>query len=128
MFDWKYDEYPQFSNRKQVGVIAQEVEEIVPEVVLNNEHKSVCYDKMVALLIEGIKEQQDTIKNLENRLNNMTNKLSSNISTISSMLSDHETAIHLINDQLYHEVQIRINTNDSIGNRITTINGPIYSV
>ena len=33
MFDWKYDEYPQFSNRKQVGVIAQEVEEIVPEVV-----------------------------------------------------------------------------------------------
>ena len=134
MFDWKYDEYPQFSNRKQVGVIAQEVEEIVPEVVLNKEHKSVCYDKMVALLIEGIKEQQSTIKNLENRLNNMTNKLSSNISTITSMLSDHETAIHLINDQLYKEVQIRINTNkfsytnDSIVNRISTINGPIYSV
>ena len=44
---------------RHVGVIAQEVEEVLPEVVLTDAatNKSVAYANMVALLIEGIKEQ-----------------------------------------------------------------------
>ena len=51
-----------------VGVIAQEVEEVLPEVVLTdtseNKNKSVAYGNIVALLIEGMKAQQSTIESL----------------------------------------------------------------
>jgi hypothetical protein len=49
------------------GVIAQEVEEVFPEVVLTDESdvKSVAYGNIVSLLIEGIKAQQLIINRLE---------------------------------------------------------------
>jgi len=49
-----------------VGVIAQEVEAVLPQLVQNrdNGYKAVKYDKLVALLIEGIKEQQTQIHSL----------------------------------------------------------------
>ena len=49
-----------------VGVIAQEVEEVLPEVVHTDENdmKSVSYGRIVGLLIEAIKEQQEIIKGL----------------------------------------------------------------
>ena len=58
-----------------VGVIAQEVEAVLPQLVQNrdNGYKAVKYDKLVALLIEGIKEQQLQIEQLRIDLNNCTN-------------------------------------------------------
>ncbi|NQT96302.1 MAG: tail fiber domain-containing protein [Candidatus Marinimicrobia bacterium] len=55
---------------KQVGVIAQELQEVVPELVQEQEdgYLEVSYGNLVALLIEGMKEQQATIEELENRL------------------------------------------------------------
>jgi hypothetical protein len=55
-----------------VGVIAQEVEAVLPQLVQNrdNGYKAVKYDKLVALLIEGIKEQQLQIEQLRIDLNN----------------------------------------------------------
>ena len=49
-----------------VGVIAQEIEAVLPQLVQDrdNGYKAVKYDKIVALLIEGIKEQQQHIDNL----------------------------------------------------------------
>jgi hypothetical protein len=45
------------SQKRHVGVIAQEIEEVLPEVVLQDGNmKSVAYGNIVALLIEGIKE------------------------------------------------------------------------
>ena len=41
---------------KGIGVIAQEVEQILPEVVVDGEYKSVSYGNIVGLLIEAIKE------------------------------------------------------------------------
>ena len=48
---------------RQVGVIAQEVEEVLPEVVEDGPDgfKSVAYGNMVGLLIEAIKDQQKQI-------------------------------------------------------------------
>ena len=43
-------------NSKGIGVIAQEVEQILPEVVVDGEYKSVSYGNIVGLLIEAIKE------------------------------------------------------------------------
>jgi hypothetical protein len=58
----------------QIGVIAQEVEKIVPEVVYpkqpapSYETKSVAYANLIGLLIEAIKEQQTEINILKDKL------------------------------------------------------------
>ena len=57
------------NDKKHIGVIAQEVEEVVPELVSTKEgYKSVAYANTVALLIEAIKEQQVMINSLEERI------------------------------------------------------------
>ena len=52
-----------------IGVIAQEIEEILPEIVTTREngYKAVRYEKIVALLIEAIKEQQIQIDQLKGK-------------------------------------------------------------
>lgn len=49
-------------DKHQIGVIAQEVEKVLPELVKDGEVKSVNYANMVAVLIEAIKEQQAIIE------------------------------------------------------------------
>jgi len=62
----------------QVGVNAQEVEKVLPEIVteapIDSKYKTVWYDKLVPLLIEAIKEQQIKIEELEKRIDNDTSK------------------------------------------------------
>jgi len=55
---------------KQIGLIAQQVETVVPEVVRTNENglKSVAYQNLVSLLIEAIKEQQQQIDTLNTQI------------------------------------------------------------
>lgn len=53
----------------QIGVIAQEIEQIIPQVVYPKQHssncdkKSVAYANLIGLLIEAIKELNDKIEN-----------------------------------------------------------------
>jgi hypothetical protein len=53
--------------KASVGVIAQEVEKVIPEVVLDGEYKSVAYGNLVGVLIEAIKELKAKIEILENK-------------------------------------------------------------
>ena len=48
---------------KKIGVIAQEVEKVLPEVVSDGEYKSVAYGNMVGVLIEAIKELKSQLDN-----------------------------------------------------------------
>jgi len=52
-----------FDDKKHIGVIAQEVEEILPELVVtdNDGFKSVKYENLTPVLIEAVKEQQAII-------------------------------------------------------------------
>ena len=62
------------SGEHQIGVIAQEVEKIIPEVVYGDEIKSVAYGNLVGLLIEAIKEQNEIITNLNKDIDELKNK------------------------------------------------------
>jgi len=59
------------NGNSEVGVIAQEVEEVIPDVVSTNDQgiKSVKYGNLVGVLIEAIKEQQAQIDELKAQLN-----------------------------------------------------------
>jgi hypothetical protein len=57
------------NGKHQIGVIAQEVEEIVPELVSDNDGtKTVSYGNITALLIEAVKEQNKEINILRNEI------------------------------------------------------------
>jgi hypothetical protein len=77
-FNWNQKEFPQkdFGSQNELGFIAQEVEKIVPEVVTreknNEEYRAVKYDKVVALLVEAIKEQQKQIEELQKKVNELS--------------------------------------------------------
>ena len=73
-FDWIEDTNPvgkiHGNKGKDIGVIAQEIEKVLPEIVTTRESgtKAVKYEKIVALLIEAIKEQQQQIDELKSKL------------------------------------------------------------
>ena len=72
-FDWNDKAYSHLHGH-DVGVIAQEVETVLPEAVTTREdgYKAVKYEKIIPLLIEGFKEQEKRINALEKKLNSRT--------------------------------------------------------
>ena len=66
-FDW--NDNSEHSGH-DVGVIAQEIEQVLPEVVTTrgNGYKAVRYEKIVALLIAALKEQQLQIDELKSKI------------------------------------------------------------
>ena len=60
----------------KVGVIAQEVEAVLPEVILESPEdglKSVAYSELTSVLINAIKEQQEIIEDLKTRITQLEN-------------------------------------------------------
>jgi trimeric autotransporter adhesin len=56
------------NNREDIGLAAQEVEKVYPELVSTDRNtglKSVEYGNLIAVLIESIKEQQEQIRELK---------------------------------------------------------------
>ena len=67
-YDWKKDD------RHDIGFIAQEVEEVIPEIVKDTEWfddkiKTMDYEKLTAVLIKAVQEQQQQINELKEKLN-----------------------------------------------------------
>ncbi len=58
-FQWKE------TGKKSLGVIAQEVEKVLPELVSGEESKTVNYNGIIGLLIECVKKQQEEIDELK---------------------------------------------------------------
>lgn len=67
-FDWIPKEGVHSHEGNDIGVIAQEVEKIIPNVVTTRDtgYKAVQYEKLVPLLIQAINELQLKVKQLEN--------------------------------------------------------------
>jgi|GEM_PF-5419185 len=68
---WKQNEFPskEFTADKQIGVIAQEVEKIYPELVFTDKdgYKAVDYTRLAPILLEAIKAQQEEIEALKSK-------------------------------------------------------------
>ncbi len=67
-YEWRAEEYKdmRFDENKQLGLIAQDVEKVIPELVRSDAkgYKAVSYEKLTAVLVEAIKEQQREIEEL----------------------------------------------------------------
>ena len=58
---WKWKE----SLKPSLGVTAQNVEEVAPELVSNGDHKSVNYNGLIGILIEAVKELKSEVDELK---------------------------------------------------------------
>tara|TARA_B110000208_G_scaffold77208_1_gene98923 strand:+ start:4321 stop:5325 length:1005 start_codon:yes stop_codon:yes gene_type:complete len=70
-FDWRK------TNEPSSGIIAQDLEKIMPEAVINgiNNIKSVNYSSIIGLLVETVKEMNLKYDNLEYKFNELNKKL-----------------------------------------------------
>lgn len=77
---------------RQLGVLAQEIESVLPEIVSskNGGYKSVDYSKLTVLLIEVVKSQQKRINVLEN----YNKKVIKQIENLNIKLKNHLKTIH----------------------------------
>ena len=68
-FDW--NSLSRTNSGHDVGVIAQEIEKVLPEVVTtkNDGFKGVRYEKLTSLLIQANKELIQRVEELEEKLN-----------------------------------------------------------
>jgi hypothetical protein len=67
-----------YPKKIDVGVSAQQVREILPEIVtsapINPQYMTVRYEKLIPLLIEAIKEQQSQIELLTKKVEELSKK------------------------------------------------------
>ena len=72
-YNWK--DTSKFNDKHQVGLIAQDVEQVIPELVDTSLDgiKSVNYAQMVSVLVQAIKEQNTLITQLRNDVDTLKN-------------------------------------------------------
>ena len=73
-YEWRVKEFPNknFDSNRHVGVLAQELEAVLPEAVETGAdgYKSVNYSNITPLLIEAMKEQQQIIDSQQAKIDN----------------------------------------------------------
>jgi hypothetical protein len=79
-FEWRKTEFPEinFDSGDQIGLIAQDVEKIFPELVKtdDNGYKAVSYEKLSVILVEGMKEQQKQIDSYKSEIQSLHEEVS----------------------------------------------------
>ncbi len=82
-YNWKTDEFPEkkFTEEKQIGFIAQEVEKQFPELVSTdpNGYKAVNYSKMTAVLLQAVKELNKEVEKLKTENTNLKAQINKNV-------------------------------------------------
>jgi len=68
---------PNKDDNKQYGLIAQDVEKVIPSLVhtIYNEYKSVDYQQLISILVSSVQEQQREIDELKQTINEIKNKM-----------------------------------------------------
>ncbi|MEO1438711.1 MAG: tail fiber domain-containing protein, partial [Bacteroidota bacterium] len=94
---WTVDKIDQ---TRQVGVIAQEIETVLPEIVTTGSdgYKSVDYSKLVALLIEVNQAQEVKIATLEAQLETLGTEVSK-VNQLEEALGDIQAQLQTLQNQ-----------------------------
>lgn len=94
---WKADEYKDkgFSNVKQFGFIAQELEKIIPEVVATDEagFKSVNYDMLIPILVQNTKE-------LNKKIEHQQKQIDEHLKVINILINENKNTTELNENQI----------------------------
>ena len=76
------------NNKPSMGVIADNIQEVLPELVSDTDPKTVNYNGLIGLLIEVVKEQQTQINSLNERLSNSNDCLNTYTIKLPSVYED----------------------------------------
>jgi hypothetical protein len=103
-FDWRVDEFPDrhFGTSRSFGLIAQEVEKVLPEMVTEDEHgyKAVKYNLLPLLNTQAIKELKAENGLLAERLKQQQTR----IDTQEEQIRQLEAALASIQERLREEI------------------------
>ena len=124
-YEFKTDKYPYLGleSGKQYGLIAQEVEPIIPEFVKNVIHpakidslgniirpslnyKTLNYIEFIPILIQGLKEQQKIIDSLKNKVDSMNTRINNEKTTNDSLktkVNSQQSMIDTLNSKNLNE-------------------------
>ncbi|MFC2138060.1 tail fiber domain-containing protein [Bacteroidota bacterium] len=78
-YNWRTEEFKDrgFTNDTQIGLIAQEVETVLPELISEDHdgYKAISYSNLTAVLVEAIKEQQTVIETQQEEIESIKKQL-----------------------------------------------------
>ena len=80
-FTWKRGELgTEIQNKQDIGFIAQEIENVFPELIIKNHENSnnylkLKYDEIVSICLAAIKEQSNLLNTSENKIKILENKV-----------------------------------------------------
>lgn len=78
-YEWVHEKFPKykFARGRQIGLIAQQVEKILPEVITTDKNgiKGITYGKLIVIATEAIKEQQKIIQKRAKIIHSMRKEL-----------------------------------------------------
>ena len=92
-YHWKED--TAFTNKQDIGLVAQEVEKVFPELVAEDEqgYKGIAYSKLTAVLIEAIKEQQGQMTEREARFTAQITTLEKENTLLKTIMAEQMDAL-----------------------------------
>ena len=69
--------YKEMGEKEEIGFIAQQIQEIYPEIIINRNdgYLSLMYNRLTSILIEGLRHQQKDLKTINDDLSNLENLL-----------------------------------------------------
>lgn len=97
-YHWDQEKFPEknFNDERQIGVAAQELEKVLPELVHTDSegYKTVDYSRLTPVLIEAIKEQQSMIDSLKKENEAMRNTHHEVLSSLLEKMSVLEASVN----------------------------------
>lgn len=102
-YEWRADEYPdmKFEGGLQYGLIAQELEKVIPELVDTDKEgwKSIEYAHLVPFLIEALKEQQEIIETQKVQIESQDARLT-DLEEMKTQFEQLKSSIQMLEDEL----------------------------
>ena len=85
------------NGKKRIGLIAQDVEQVIPDVVESNQgYKTISYDQIIPFTVSAIQEQQKEINELRQQLEDKNKALAQQEDRLNTL----EAQVQLLTQQI----------------------------